>query len=426
MPPLPAATGGADLAVVLVHYHTPRLAAAAIAALQRDLAHSGGTLADGRAVEWLVVDNGSDAAGRELLAGLPVRLIEPGSNLGYAGGVNLGVARSRAEHILLMNPDVEVLPGCVARLMECLRSGAAAAGPRFFWDSGRRLLLPPAEERGRGSELLARLAAVRGGRWAAAARRRSRRHCHAHWLARAPLPSHALSGSLLAVRRAAWQRVGGFDEGYRLYFEETDWLLRLRRAGLPCRFVPAAEAVHLYGRSAAAEPRAPVWFEESARRFRRRHYGAWFDGLLGRVGGTSARAERAAASLPPLPAGGLDLAACRTSPGSAPADRSRRPPSSAPSPRPLWVEVSPNVAGFPAAAERLDAGSATSPWRLPAEVAARLGGGPWWVAVSDEEGRDLARFRVAHPGAPGPAPDADDADNADDAAGAPGAPRPGE
>ncbi|MBV8200259.1 MAG: glycosyltransferase, partial [Acidobacteria bacterium] len=249
---------GGSLAVVLVHYHTPRLAAAAVGALQRDLA-SGPGAAAGLDVEWLLVDNGSDAAGRELLASLPLRLLEPGRNLGYAGGVNLGVASSRAELVLLMNPDVLVLPGCAAALVDCLRAGAAAAGPRFFWDSGRRLLLPPAERRGRGSELLAVLAASRGGGWAERARRRSRRHCRRHWLAAAPLPSHSLSGSLLAVRRAAWERVGGFDEGFRLYFEETDWLLRLRRAGLPARFVPAAEAVHLYGRSAALEPRAAEW-----------------------------------------------------------------------------------------------------------------------------------------------------------------------
>jgi N-acetylglucosaminyl-diphospho-decaprenol L-rhamnosyltransferase len=365
---------GGSLAVVLVHYHTPRLAAAAVTALARDLPAA---VADD--VEWLLVDNGSDPAGRELLASLPVRLLTPGRNLGYAGGVNLGVASSRAEVVLLMNPDVLVLPGCVGSLMDCLRAGAAAAGPRFYWDSDRRLLLPPAEARGRGAELLAWLAARHDAAWAAAARRRSRRHCRRHWQATAPLPSYALSGSLLAVTRAAWQRVGGFDEGFRLYFEETDWLLRLRRAGLPSCFVPAAEAVHLYGRSAAQEPRARLWFEQSARRFRRRHYGAWFDGLLARLDALGrrdrqvARGDRQLArGMPLLPRGGLDLAGL---------------------PRPLWVEVSPNPAGFPAAAERLNAGS-PGLWQLPPEVEQRLSAGTWWVGLSDERGRELARFRL--------------------------------
>jgi N-acetylglucosaminyl-diphospho-decaprenol L-rhamnosyltransferase len=362
---------GRSLAVVLVHYHTPRLAAAAIAALRQDLGAGRGEAA-GLEVEWLLVDNGSDPAGRELLAGLPVRLLEPGRNLGYAGGVNLGVASSRAELVLLMNPDVLVLPGCAAALVACLREGAAAAGPRFYWDSGRRLLLPPAEARDRRGELLACLAAARGAGWAARARRRSRHHCRRHWQATAPLPSYALSGSLLAVTRAAWERIGGFDEGFQLYFEETDWLLRLRRAGLPARFVPAAEAVHLYGRSAAGEPRAAEWFEESARRFRRRHYGAWFAWGLDHLARGGRRA--AAAPLPPaLPAEGLDLAAY---------------------PRPLWVEVSPRPAGYPAAAERIAEAAPGARWQPPAELAERLAEGAWWIRLSDESGGDLAAFQL--------------------------------
>ena len=379
-----------SLAVVLVHYHTPRLAADALGALRRDLACDP-DLAAGLDVEWLLVDNGSNPEGRALLAELPVRLLEPGRNLGYAGGVNLGMASSHAEWALLMNPDVLVEPGCAGRLLDCLRSGAAAAGPRFYWDSDRRLLLPPGEARSRCGELLAWLAATRGGAWAARGRRRSRRHCRRHWQAAAPLASYALSGSLLAVTRAAWERVGGFDEGFELYFEETDWLLRLRRAGLPARYVPAAEAVHLYARSAALEPRAREWFDNSARRFRSRHYGAWFAWSLARLDGVLPRRSAAAAGgrgvaptagggaeLPPLPPEGLDLDGY---------------------PRPLWVEVSPNATGFPAAAERIGEGAPAGRWTLPPEVAARREGGDWWVWLSDERCRDLAGFHLPAPGA---------------------------
>jgi GT2 family glycosyltransferase len=353
------------LAVILVHYHTAELAAQAVASLRADLA---GTGLD---VEWRLVDNGSDAAGRERLASLPVERIDPGRNLGFAGGVRLGVARSSAEWIVVMNPDVWVLPGCVPALLDCLRGGAAVAGPRFYWDRGRRLLLPPGERRRRREELLA-LLARKGERWAARARRRWRRHARAHWQARAPLASPALTGSLLALPRSTWEEVGPFDAEYPLYFEETDWLLRVARRGLVARYVPAAEAVHHYGRSAVQEPRAAEWFETSARRFRRRHYGAWFAGLLAALDRRLPRGTVPPAP-PPMPAAGLELR------GVA-------------GPLPFWIEVSPNPTGFPAAAELLV--EAPERWTLPPEVAAALPPGEWAVRVVDGQGREVACYAL--------------------------------
>ena len=328
------------LAVILVHYHTPELAAAAVEALRADVAGTG------LEVDWLLIDNGSDAPGRARLASLPVERIDPGTNLGYAGGVNLGMARSNAELVVLMNPDVMVLPGCVPALLDALRNGAAVAGPRFYWDGGRRLLQPPSEVRTRREEL-ARLLAGKSPGGAARARRRWRRHARRHWEAREPLPSHDLSGSLLALRRSAWEAVGPFDEGYRLYFEETDWLLRAARLGLAGRYVPARR-----GGSPVQPERRP--------------------------GAASRRVVRGvgAAVPPPVLWALVRRPARRARPPAPPARRARRHPRPGrtglrlpeePSAYPLWVEVSPNPLGFPAAAERLsgrrNATLEPRPWR---------------------------------------------------------------
>ena len=358
------------LAIVIVHYHTAELAAEAVATVTAELGAAG--LDADTEVDLLLVDNGSDPAERKILQDLPVQRIDPGENLGYAGGVNLGVAHSRAEAIVVMNTDVLVLPGCLSALLAELDRGAAVAGPRAFWDRGGQLVLPTAEERTRRGEFLALLAA-RGEGWAARARRRWRRHARRHWEAERPLPSYDLPGFLLAFRRSAWERVGPFDPGYRLFFEETDWLLRARRAGLPARYVPAARTIHLYNQSAGREPRSRQWFEESAERFRRHHYGTWFPPLLR----AAARALRPAAdaglpapdSLPP--GAGLDLAGLGL-------------------PFPLWVEISPNPTGFPAAAAKVESAGA-GPWRLPAEIAAQFPAGGLVVQVSDRDGREVLR-----------------------------------
>lgn len=364
MSPSPARS----VAVVLVHYHTPDLVAEAVAAVTADAQGAGWE------VEGYVVDNGSDAAGRARLAGLPFELVEPGANLGYAGAVNLAVPRARAERILVMNPDVLVLPGCVPALLAALDRGAAVAGPRFFWDRQRRLELPPTESRGFLDETAAALArSGRSGRAMAWARRRWRRHARAHWQATEPLPSHALSGSLLALRRGTWEAVGPFDTGFRLYFEETDWLLRARRRGLSAFFVPAAEAIHLHAQSTAGESRAADWFEESARRFRVRHHGRHGAAFLERLG--KGGRPPSLSDLPPFPEGGLAV-----------------PPEANAAGAPWWVEVSPEPAGFPAAAERLVAGAA--PWTLPAEIAGRLAPATLRVALTDRRGREHGAWRL--------------------------------
>lgn len=332
------------LAVVLVHYHAAELAARAYEALARDLA------AARIDAEWVVIDNGSRPEERERLRSLPAPLVEPGGNLGYAGGANLGVRSTKSDHVFLMNPDVLALPGCAAALCRALEAGAAAAGPRFYWDEGRRFLLPPTERRTRLDELV-RLLAERGERWARLGRRRWRAHARRCWTACEPYPCYELSGALLAFRRSAWEELGGFDEGYRLYFEETDWLERLRRRRLEALFVPAAEAVHLYARSTAGEPRAAAWFEESHRRFRRRFYGPLFATFL----------ERLARAWPPSPS-----AVTGGEPGSVGA---------------AWLEVSSSAVGYPAAARRLEDDS-EGPQRLPP--------GAFYLRTVDAEGRELS------------------------------------
>jgi GT2 family glycosyltransferase len=355
--------------IVFVHYHTPELARRAVVAVERELAALAGDAITGRVV---VVDNGSDLAGRRTLAALDAEIVEPGTNLGYAGGVNAGVARlADADALLLANPDVEVLPGSLAALLAAL-DRAAAAGPRFFWDSGRRLRLPPTEARDPWSEALALLAA-RSPHWAARARLRWRRRARRHWQAAAEIHSRQLSGALLAVSRAAWDRVGPFDERFQLYFEETDWLERLRRAGLPSLHVPRAEAIHAFGRSSAVEPRAEAWFAASAARFARKHH--WWPrrlamAALARWAPPAAPTARRPSEPPSAVRGGadLDLGSLAAATG------------------PLWVEVSPRRELYPAAGELLTAG--TLAWSLPDEVR-RGRNGPWWVQVTDAAGREL-------------------------------------
>ena len=344
-----------QIAVVLVHYHTPHLLQRAIDALQKDAQRAGLRL------DGVVVDNGSRSEDRELLASLPFRVLTAPENLGYAGGANLGLKSTTADLAIVMNPDVEVLPGCLDALCNVLRGGTAVAGPRFYWDAAKQFQLPPTETVSRRDELL-RLLAERDGFWRHRARQRWRRHSRRFFDATEPLPSFDLSGALMAFQRRAWLDVGPFDEEYALYFEETDWLQRLRRRGESSVFVPAAEAVHLYAQSTVREGRAQQWFEDSQRRFRRQVYGARWTRLL-------------------------ESMARRWAPSGAHAEAPVPPPSSTDAPR--WLEVSSGPKGFPAAVRRLPE-TVEDPFEIPEDIRRRMAPGRYGLRLVDGRGREGA------------------------------------
>ena len=366
-----ARTRAPDVAVVIVHYHSPRPLAAAVAAMRRDLDRSG------LVAEWLIVDNGSTEEDRAALAALGHAVLDGGGNRGFAAGVNRGIEHASADAFLILNPDVVVFPGCVRALLEELRRGAGAAAPRLYWDCERRFLLPPGEERSRVWELLA--LAARGRPWfAARARARWRHEARRHWLATGSIASLRLSGAVLALSRAAWRRAGPFDEGYRLYFEETDWLLRLAAAGLEAHQAQGAEAVHGFAHSTRHEPLAADWFEESARRFRAAHYGAWFARLHDRLAGRVGRSLDGAPRLAPWREGVLDAVIDGAGKGTA---------------RVLWLELSPNVEGFPAAGSRISVADLAA-WMPPYELMRASGLAGMSLCVATEEGRELGRFWI--------------------------------
>ena len=358
------------ISAVIVHYRTPRQLETAVAALREDARTSPADL------EIVVVDNGAagvPGSGEAAPDDLPARVLRPAENLGYAAGVNLGVEHATGSVLLLMNADVAVEPGCLRALLDAL-GGADIAGPRLFWDEGCRLMLPPQQLRTRRAELDAAWA-ERSPAWGRFFRRRWRRRARAFWQAEEPTTCYELTGACLAVTRDGWERVGPFDEGYRLYFEETEWLLRARRGGVRAVLAPAARCVHAYDQSAQREPRARLWFDESAERFRRRRYGAWFAALLRRL----ERAPRRFEEVAPLAA--------------VPAGEDVAPLGAAAAGEEIWVEVTPLPLGAPATGCRVTAAEAAR-FEIPPDVLAGAAS-DLWIRVTDGRCRDLGGRLVA-------------------------------
>src|SRR6185436_11655045 len=97
---------GPLLTGIIVHWHNEEALAELTAAWPRD-----------PRFELLVVDNGSSLPLDDLRLG-PARLLQPGRNLGFAGGANAGIAAARAPLVLLLNPDAVPAAGALERLLE--------------------------------------------------------------------------------------------------------------------------------------------------------------------------------------------------------------------------------------------------------------------------------------------------------------------
>lgn len=221
--------------------------------------------------EVVVVDNASTDGSAAMVraAFAEVRLVENGGNPGYGAGVNQGVAACRAPFILLLNSDTRVKPGALEALGRELERHprAAVVGPLLLNPDGTRQpscfpFLTPF------NVLVMNTYLNRIVRHAPLLRGRFRPVYSA-------LPSGEVpwvKGAALAIRRAAFELVGGFDESYFLYAEEMDFCWRLRRSGWEVRFTPEAAVVHEEGASTGRmRPEMAVRLFQSLAHFHRRH-----------------------------------------------------------------------------------------------------------------------------------------------------------
>jgi N-acetylglucosaminyl-diphospho-decaprenol L-rhamnosyltransferase len=230
--------------------------------------------ADG--VRVIVVDNASPDDALETIADLPVTAIRAGRNGGFSFGCNRGAAAGTAEYVLFLNPDAILSPADLDALAAVLDRDPSTGlvGPRILGGEGELLLSRRRQPRLRTSFAQA-LFLHRVLPWAA-------------WtdeMIRDPAAyEHAgeadwVSGACMLVRRTALEQIGGFDEGFFLYCEDTDICLRLRTAGHGVRFEPAAEARHIEGSSAPRSELVAI-HARSRLRYARLHYrpgGAWLE-----------------------------------------------------------------------------------------------------------------------------------------------------
>ena len=211
------------------------------------------TVATDRPMNVVLADNGStDGAPEEAVTRYPgTRLLRTGGNLGYGTAVNRAVATlpTDDEFVVVANPDVTWGPGSIDALLDAAQRWprAGALGPLIREPDGA--VYPSA--RHLPSLIRGGMHAVVGFVWKANPWTKTYRQEH---LEPSERPVGWLSGSCLLIRRAAFDRVGGFDERYFMYMEDVDLGDRLSRNGWLNVYVPGAEILHEKGHSTGRDP----------------------------------------------------------------------------------------------------------------------------------------------------------------------------
>ena len=250
------------LSIVIVSYNTRDLTLACLRSIHRYPPEG----------QWevIVVDNASqDGSVEALREEFPlVELIALGENLGFAGGNNRGLVRSRREVLVLLNSDAEAHPHAFANLQRAFRAHPemAAGGGRLLNTDGSQQwsirYFPRVSNRLSEAFFLHKL--FSGPRWGEIENRPSRYATfhEVEWL----------SGAYLAVRREWYERLGGLDRGFFMYSEDADWCYRIHRAGGRVFYLPDSVVTHHGGGSSGGNPDLAIELARARVRYARLHF----------------------------------------------------------------------------------------------------------------------------------------------------------
>lgn len=210
----------------------------------------------------VVVDNDSTDGTADLVRRRGDCHVVEAPNLGYAAGINRGVAaHAGAGPIFVLNPDVRMGAGSVQPLLGALQDlRVGISVPRVLDEDGHL------SKSIRREPTLPRALGLGRTRWSwlsdtvgeAAAYDRAQ-------------PCDWALGAVMLISRECYEKLGGWDESYFLYAEETDFCLRARDKGWLTWYVPEATATHIGGQSGQNSKTHAMLALNRVRLYGRRH-----------------------------------------------------------------------------------------------------------------------------------------------------------
>ena len=263
-----------EISIVVVNWNTRDLLRACLKSIYANM--------DDIAFEVIVVDNASqdDSADMVEQEFPDAVLIRSKENLGFTGGYNTGLRRARGDFLMIVNSDLELLPGSAAGMMDFMKKhpDVGMVGPK--------LISPDGTVQVNGQRFPTFIREVLG--LTRLYRNRFIREWHDMNLG--PLRTDftvdaevdALAGACLLTTRAVVDAVGLLDERFFMYYEDVDWCLRVKQAGWKVYYLGDVGVIHVASQSAIKYglPKANAVLFASQYLYWRKHQGLLRAGAL--------------------------------------------------------------------------------------------------------------------------------------------------
>jgi N-acetylglucosaminyl-diphospho-decaprenol L-rhamnosyltransferase len=268
---------GIDVAVAIVSYRSAELTIDCLRSIDAERSTAG------ICIRAIVVDNASGDAPAIAEAietnawSSWVTLVRAPRNGGFAYGNNLAfqraLAHGRPDYFHLLNPDTVVRKGAIGALVHFLEEHPAVGIVGSSFENLDGSEWPTA------FRFPSILSEIENGLQFGLATRILRRWVVPVVMSPVPQPIDWVAGASMMIRSTVFHSIGGLDEKYFLYFEETDFCFRAKKAGFSTWYVPKSRVMHIAGQSTkvternVALKRLPAYWFESRRRYFTVSYG---------------------------------------------------------------------------------------------------------------------------------------------------------
>jgi len=250
-----------ELSIIIVNYKSADFTAALIKNISQIVKNIN--------YEIIVVNNEPDGDAdkklrEEFAWQKKIKFIQAEKNLGFGAGNNLGSKSAAGEYLLFLNPDIQILDDSIEKMLDfaAKHSEIGALSPLLYQKDAKTLQRHFYGEFQNFAVLTIK-----------------------RWKNRLPSPDEdffyvdTVSGAAMMVGRDIFQRLGGFDQNFFMYFEDDDLCRRLSKSGYKNTVLATARLIHFEGQSSTSEEKKKYYYQ-SQDYYWQKHYGSFLTTIM--------------------------------------------------------------------------------------------------------------------------------------------------